>query len=225
MKVHSMWLGCGCLLMAATVSAVPTVSGANEAISIVKTNVASANGFQLLCVPVVKLDISGRATKGNITLAEMFPPASYRGAEVTVLSSSTQGLAGKIYTVAAAESDAQWKENTTLANATEFPAGTTFWLKNGPATSTLFFGGTSGQTIAVPASAGMFPIGNAASAAVKIREISGTAYDRLLVLAANSNEYVNYTHTGTAWVKGTSTAVGSDAIAAGEAFFYYKASR
>ncbi|MEG1787939.1 MAG: hypothetical protein RR268_01790, partial [Kiritimatiellia bacterium] len=131
---------------------------------------------------------------------------------------------GKIYTVAV-ESGTQWKETTTPADATEFPAGTIFWLKNGSAADALFFGGTSGQTIAVPASAGMSPTGNAASAAVQISTISGAAYDRLLVLAANSNEYVNYTHTGTAWVKGTSTVVGSDAIAAGEAFFYYKASR
>ncbi|MEG2063178.1 MAG: hypothetical protein RR007_05875 [Kiritimatiellia bacterium] len=221
MKVHSMWLGCGCLLMAATVSAVPTVSGTNEAISIVKTKVESTSGFQLLCVPVVKLDISGSATKGDITLVEMFPPASYTSAEVTVLSSSTKGLAGKVYTVV----EGQWKNSTTAADTTHFPAGTTFWLKNGPAADTLFFGGTSGQTIAVPAESGMSPIGNAASAAVKISEISGAAYDRLLVLANNSNEYVNYTHTGTAWVKGTSATVGSDAIAAGEAFFYYKASR
>lgn len=65
------------LLSAGSLAYAAEVTGGNVAVVVQRASVPSASGYQLLCVPVKGLDITGSATPTSLTLNQLLPPATY----------------------------------------------------------------------------------------------------------------------------------------------------
>lgn len=65
------------LLSAGSLAYAAEVTGGNVAVVVQRASVPSASGYQLLCVPVKGLDITGSATPTSLTLDQVLPPAAY----------------------------------------------------------------------------------------------------------------------------------------------------
>ena len=65
------------LLSAGSLAYAAEVTGGNVAVVVQRASVPSASGYQLLCVPVKGLDITGSAEATALTLDQVLPPAAY----------------------------------------------------------------------------------------------------------------------------------------------------
>ncbi|MCI6589795.1 MAG: hypothetical protein MSB12_01635 [Lentisphaeraceae bacterium] len=66
------------LLSAGSLAYAAEVTGGNVAVVVQRASVPSASGYQLLCVPVKGLDITGSAdSSAALTLDQVLPPAAY----------------------------------------------------------------------------------------------------------------------------------------------------
>ena len=72
------------LLSAGSLAYAAEVTGGNVAVVVQRASVPSASGYQLLCVPVKGLDITGSATSNTeLTLDQVLPPETYGIADST----------------------------------------------------------------------------------------------------------------------------------------------
>lgn len=137
------------LLSAGSLAYAAEVTGGNVAVVVQRASVPSASGYQLLCVPVKGLDITGSATSSNaLTLDQVLPPAAY-GVEptdeasiattdqcrVTVYPKEADPVTAKIvasYDTNSATWSYAWKNlaATSALGGTELKCGTVLWFYN-----------------------------------------------------------------------------------------------
>ena len=137
------------LLSAGSLAYAAEVTGGNVAVVVQRASVPSASGYQLLCVPVKGLDITGSATSSNVlTLDQVLPPAAYGNqptnetsiattdqCRVTAYLQEGDPVTAKI--VASYDEDSAtwsyaWKnlEASTSLGGTELKCGTVLWFYN-----------------------------------------------------------------------------------------------
>lgn len=134
------------LLSAGSLAYAAEVTGGNVAVVVQRASVPSASGYQLLCVPVKGLDITGSTSTAALTLDQVLPPEAYGvkptdagdisatgqckvtvfGAETVeakITAATTDG--GSTYTYAWTAED-----GTTAKGSTELACGTVLWFYN-----------------------------------------------------------------------------------------------
>lgn len=225
-----------CLLTAGFLTAAE-VSGGNDAVVIKKSIVKSSNGYQFICVPVDGLDISG-ATGGTIYLSTFLPPADlddgttvnkYGTSETSTVNSGkwTSDLELK-------GGDILWVKEPSNANSVLAALGLAAATSEGTGDDDdeIVFCGQDRERSAVGdlTVGGVTALKNDASAAITIANaVTGAQEgDEVLRLVSGSSNYKTYWYDGTNWKAyadngfGTVTANKVE-IAAGEAFYYYRA--
>lgn len=134
------------LLSAGSLAYAAEVTGGNVAVVVQRASVPSASGYQLLCVPVKGLDITGATEAKPLTLDQVLPPEAYGvkpadasdinatgQCRVTVFGSetieakitATTADGGSTYTYAWTAGD-----GTTAKGSTELACGTVLWFYN-----------------------------------------------------------------------------------------------
>lgn len=134
------------LLSAGSLAYAAEVTGGNVAVVVQRASVPSASGYQLLCVPVKGLDITGSTSTAALTLDQVLPPDAYGvkptnaddisatgqcrvtvfGAETVeakITATTTDG--GSTYTYAWTAED-----GGTPKGPTELACGTVLWFYN-----------------------------------------------------------------------------------------------
>lgn len=134
------------LFSAGSLAYAAEVTGGNVAVVVQRASVPSASGYQLLCVPVKGLDITGATSTAALTLDQVLPPDAYGvkptdandisatgQCRVTVFGSETVDAkitakttdGGSTYTYA-------WtaENGTDLKGSTELACGTVLWFYN-----------------------------------------------------------------------------------------------
>lgn len=127
------------LLSAGSLAYAAEVTGGNVAVVVQRASVPSASGYQLLCVPVKGLDITGSATSNTeLTLDQVLPPETYGIADSTaaqcrvtiftdpsITASIKATEAGGTYTYA-------WKsvDGNDDLGTTPLACGTVLWFYN-----------------------------------------------------------------------------------------------
>ena len=161
------------LLSAGSLAYAAEVTGGNVAVVVQRASVPSASGYQLLCVPVKGLDITGATEAKPLTLDQVLPPAAY-GVEptnagdisatgqcrVTVFGretieakiTATTADGGSTYTYAWTAED-----GTTAKGSTELACGTVLWFYN-PADISLTQAAGGGAFSALPQTASVSPL-------------------------------------------------------------------
>ncbi len=134
------------LFSAGSLAYAAEVTGGNVAVVVQRASVPSASGYQLLCVPVKGLDITGSTSTVALTLDQVLPPEAYGvkpadasdisatgQCRVTVFGSETieakitakTADGGSTYTYAWTAED-----GTTAKGSTELACGTVLWFYN-----------------------------------------------------------------------------------------------
>lgn len=217
-----------CLSMVGFLTAAE-VTGNNTAVVIQKNAVIANGGWQLICVPVNKLDITNADTSDQgIPLAEILPASLYAGTGAMV---RIEG-ANKTF---ATHNGTDWVYQT---SETTLLPGTPLWVYTEGKTSadipsTVFCGqDRTRTTLTKGAAKSLTPMQNDSSVAISLYEVVADPAigDEILVLANGEDDYVHYmfdkpfgSTKDPYWMKndGTELTANDKIIAAGEAFFYY----
>lgn len=135
------------LLSAGSLAYAAEVTGGNVAVVVQRASVPSASGYQLLCVPVKGLDITGATEAKPLTLDQVLPPAAYgiKPTDAGNISGTTQcrvtvfGASGMVEAkITATTSDGgttytyAWtaEDGRTPKGPTELACGTVLWFYN-----------------------------------------------------------------------------------------------
>lgn len=215
-----------CLSMVGFLTAAE-VTGNNTAVVIQKNAVIANGGWQLICVPVNKLDITNADTSDQgIPLAEILPASLYAGTGAMV---RIEG-ANKTF---ATHNGTDWVYQT---NETTLLPGTPLWVytedkSSADIPSTVFCGQDRGNRT-VPdrteLEPGMHAMKNDSSEAIAVADVVAhpKARDTIMILQDGDADYKYYqciTRGGVLvwWDTAENKAAdANDTIAAGEAFFY-----
>ena len=210
-----------CLILAGILSAVE-VGGNNTAVVIQKAKAQSKTGWQLLCVPVNELQISGATTENGIEIATILPPSSFPVGTSVYINNT------KAYVLTEQGEDLAWVKQSSRPDTKLLP-GQEFWLKKPdgnyemPAATT-FCGQDRGlTTITRPRSGSAGLCKNDSATPIKISTIVPDDIrkgDQILCVENGKNEYKMYQRGTSKWYL-DGVAVDTDVIAPGEAFYYY----
>ena len=214
-----------CLILAGILSAAE-VGGNNTAVVIQKAKAQSKTGWQLLCVPVNELQISGATTENGIEIATILPPSSFPvGTSVYINNDPAYKLAKP-----EGSQDLVWVPQTSRAGVTTLLPGQVFWLKNpdGGGTmpaATTFCGQNRSQTTITRPTAGTADLRkNDSAKKIMISTIVPDGIqkgDQILCVENGKNEYKMYQRGTSKWYLDGEAVTEADVIAPGEAFYYY----
>lgn len=215
-----------CLILAGILSAAE-VGGNNTAVVIQKAKAQSKTGWQLLCVPVNELQISGATTNNGIEIATILPPSSFPEGTSVYIDNTLA------YTLTKPEGSTalSWAANTSRSSETKLRPGQEFWLKKPDGADTMpaattFCGQNRDQTTIVrPTVAGSAELRkNDSATAIKISAIVPDGIrkgDQILCVENGKNEYKMYQRGTSKWYLDGVAVTDTDVIAPGEAFYYY----
>ena len=216
-----------CLVMAGILSAAE-VGGNNTAVVIQKAKAQSKTGWQLLCVPVNELQISGANTANGIEIATILPPSSFPDGTAVYINNT---LAYTLTKPTGSE-DLAWVPGVSRSGVTTLTPGQEFWLKkpNGEDTmpaATTFCGQQRGQTPISRPNPGTAELRkNDSATAIKISDITPEGVklnDQILCVENDKNDYKRYIRVTSVWTLDGKMVKDTDVIAPGESFYYYAA--
>lgn len=214
-----------CLILAGILSAAE-VGGNNIAVVIQKAKAQSKTGWQLLCVPVNELQISGANTNNGIEIATILPPSSFPVGTSVYIGNT------KAYVLTEQGEDLAWVKQSSRPDTKLLP-GQEFWLKKPdgnyemPAATT-FCGQNRNQTeITRPTVAGSAELRkNDSATPILISSIAPEGMkknDQILCVEDGKNDYKRYIRVTGAWTLDGKVVTNTDVIAPGESFYYYAA--
>ncbi len=208
-----------CLILAGILSAAE-VGGNNTAVVIQKAKAQSKTGWQLLCVPVNELQISGATTENGIEIATILPPSSFpEGTSVYIGNTKAYQL-----------NQGVWVAQSSRNGETTLLPGQEFWLKNPdgggtmPAATTFCGQNRDQATIVRPAGGTAELRKNDSATPIKISTIVPNDIqkgDQILCVENEKNEYKMYQRGTSKWYLDGVAVTDADVIAPGEAFYYY----
>lgn len=214
-----------CLILAGILSAAE-VGGNNTAVVIQKAKAQSKTGWQLLCVPVNELQISGATTENGIEIATILPPSSFPEGTSVYIDNTLA------YTLTKPEGSTalSWVANTSRSSETKLRPGQEFWLKKPDGADTMpaattFCGQNRDQTTIVRPAGGTAQLRkNDSAKKIMISTIVPDGIqkgDQILCVENGKNEYKMYQRGTSKWYLDGKAVTEADVIAPGEAFYYY----
>lgn len=214
-----------CLALAGFLSAEATVTGNNTAVVIQKDKVESSTGWQLLCVPVNGLALSG-ATNAALDIDTILPPEVYDAGTKVYIDSSVA--------FTRAEATEEWLKGEGVTSK-EVAPGTIFWIQKpgtdpsaaltAEASTSIVFCGQdrTADTRTRPEVGTLALMKNDSSSPLAIKDVVSNAQkgDEIMRVAGGKRNYKVYQRFSSEWKDPTDgSSAQTVTIAPGESFYY-----